>query len=224
MIKVSRTFYVNIFLFCFWRRIQRKPLPRKQCFLQCRIYRNFSKQVLLRKQGLKISKAGRKALVRKLVLQNGKAITVSPWRSYFKEDSKECAESWFISLGPLGLETLMHDRSWGVFKGQQQIFPMFLCDGNELIFNNFEVKKVKPGSPTEGKVFAGDHILAIDSQALLSAQNTYIGQEVDNRSKRGLEIHAGQLIDAAESRGYTTLSILRLSPAQKKRVQIIIKR
>ena len=160
---------------------------------------------------------------RQISLTKWKAYNDSPWRSYFNEDSKECAEQWFINLGPLGLQTLMHDKTWSVFKGQQEIFPKFLCDGSELIFNNFEVKKVKPGSPSSGKVEKGDFIIAVDNEALLSAQHTYIGQVLDNRNKRGLEIHAGQLLDKAEGRGFVTLTLLRLPDAQKSQFANILK-
>ena len=168
-------------------------------------------------------KSWQQTIGRKISLAKWKAYNNSPWRSYFKDDSAECTGSWFINLGPLGLQTLMHDRSWSVFKGQQEIFPKFLCDGTQLIFNNFEVKKVKPGSPSEGKIQSGDLIIAIDNKPLLSAQHMYLGQEMDNRNKRGLEIHAGQLLDKAEGCGEVTLSILRLTNAQKNQYKDILK-
>ena len=168
-------------------------------------------------------KSWQNSIGKKISLTRWKGYNDSPWRSYFSDTSRECAERWFINLGPLGLQTLMHDRTWGVFKGQQEIFPKFLSDGNELIFNNFEVKKVKPGSPSSGKVKSGDLIIAIDNNPLLSAQHTYLGQEMDNRNKRGLEIYAGQLLDRAEGQGSVTLSILRLSDSQKSQFANILK-
>jgi len=168
-------------------------------------------------------KSWQQTIGQRISLTKWKGYNDSPWRSYFSDTSKECAERWFINLGPLGLQTLMHDRTWGVFKGQQQVFPKYLCDGNELIFNNFEVKKVKPGSPSDGKVKAGDLLIAIDNKAFLAAQHSYIGQEMDNRNKRGLEIHTGQLLDLAEGRGETTLTLLRLSSAQKKQYENLLK-
>ena len=160
---------------------------------------------------------------KKISLSKWRGYNQSPWRSYFDSDSKDCAERWYISLGPLGLHTRMHDRTWGVFKGQQQIFPKFLCDGNELILNHFEVVGVKPGSPASGIIKKGDLVIAMDNQPLLSAQHTYLGQVMDNRNKRGLEIHAGQTIDSAEGKGEIELTLLRLNTQQKQQLESLYK-
>ena len=89
----------------------------------------------------------------------------------------------------------MYDRSWACFEASSAIFPKVLCDEEQLIFNHFEILEVKLGSPAEGEIQVGDLLLAIDNKTFKAAQNTYIGTVLDNRSLRGLEIHAGQLID-----------------------------
>ena len=140
-----------------------------------------------------------------------------PWRSYFDSSSEDCGRRWYINLGPLGVRTLMHDRTWGVFPASRAAFPEVLSDDEGLIWNAFEVLGVKKGSPAEGSLQEGDLILAIDGVKLRSAQHTYVGQPMDNRTKRGLEIHAGQLIDRAEGRGEITLTVLRLPGAGMNR-------
>ena len=133
----------------------------------------------------------------------------SPWRSYFSSDSADCAKRWYVNLGPLGVRTLMHDRSWGAFKSCRGIFPKALTDDDGLIWNAFEVVGVKAGAPAEGRLQVGDLILGMDRTALKSAQHTFVGQPLSNRTKRGLEIHAGQLLDQAEGRGRVSLIVLR---------------
>ncbi len=137
---------------------------------------------------------------------------LSPFRSYYKGDSKECVERWFISLGPIGVTTRMYDRSWGVFSAVKSGFDPRLCDAEgELIWNYFEVVNVKPGSPAEGVLSEGDLILAMNGEFLEGSQHRMIDEALGNRKVRGLEIHAGQLIDRAEATGALSLTVLPAS-------------
>lgn len=139
----------------------------------------------------------------------------SPYRSYFPSTDPESLKKWYISLGPLGVNTLMHDRSWGAFSGCKELFPAALTDEHGLVFNAFEVTGVKSKSPAEGKLQAGDLIVAMDGYRLLGSQHTFLDRKVDNKLVRGLEIHAGQLIDRAEGRGEIKLTVLRLPKSEK---------
>ncbi len=100
-------------------------------------------------------------------LKAWKSENPSPHRSYYTDNSKECAERWYINLGPLGLCTLMHDRSWNVFEGVQQIYPKALTDQHGAVINAFEVKVVKKGSPAEGFLQKGDLVIKMEDQWLL---------------------------------------------------------
>ncbi|MEN9361917.1 MAG: hypothetical protein RL095_3452 [Verrucomicrobiota bacterium] len=135
-----------------------------------------------------------------------------PHRSYFGSGSDGVARGWWISLGPLGVTTRMHDRSWSSFAGFQKLFPAPLCDGGQLIYNCYQVEAVKPGAPAQGLLQKGDLILGFDGQLLQCAQNTYLGRPLETQEARGLDIHAGLLLDAAEGRGFTTATVLRLPP------------
>ncbi|MFD2158347.1 DUF6288 domain-containing protein [Rubritalea tangerina] len=150
-------------------------------------------------------------------LKSWKEYNPSPHRSYFSPTSTDCTKRWFINLGPLGINTLMHDRSWGIFPAQKEIFPTALTDKHGLAFNAFEVNIAKPNSPAEGKLQPGDLILGLNNHPFLAAQHFDLGKPVDNKTKRGLELHAGALIDAAESQGKILVNVLRLPEALKKK-------
>lgn len=133
----------------------------------------------------------------------------SPYRSYYNGDNKTCVDRWYVNLGPLGVTTLMHDRSWGIFGEVKKAFPKALCDADgELVWNHFEVVQVKPGSPADGVLKPGDRILAMGGEYLQGAQHRMVEKELGNRLVRGLEIHAGELIDRGEGTGELELVVL----------------
>lgn len=132
-----------------------------------------------------------------------------PYRSYFPNNNLDGMKRWYINLGPLGLRTYMHDKTWAAASAVKQLYPKMLCDEKGLLFNNFEVLEVKSGSPSEGHVKKGDLILKIDDVPLKTATALQLPQPLDRLPCRGLEFHAGQLIDAAEGRGRIKLTVLR---------------
>ena len=154
-------------------------------------------------------------------LKEWNADNPSPWRSYFNPDSEDCASKWFVNLGPLGVHTLMHDRSWGVFPGCRKVFPVALTDDQGLVWNAFEVLGTKKGSPAEGKLEPGDLILGMDDHELMTSTHVDVLRPLSNRTKRGLEMHAGLLIDAAEGRGTISLNVLRLPAGMKKQAAAV---
>ena len=128
----------------------------------------------------------------------------------FRGKTEKEIESRFTCLGPLGVNTIMYDRTWGTFPGVRKSYSKSLSFKDELIYNYFSVVSVKPGSPAEGKIFVGDKIIAIDGELLEGGQKQYLDQILNNRDIRGLEMHAGKLIDKAEGKGQITLTVLRL--------------
>ncbi len=158
----------------------------------------------------------KKSSCKKIDIKNWSKYNPSPWSNFFDEDKEDCAKRWYVNLGPLGISTLMHDRSWYVMKGCREIYPKFLCDKDGAVFNAFEVLDVKPGAPSNGKLQKGDLIVAIDGKSLKTSQQTLPEMELGNRSCRGLEMNAGLLIDQAEGRGRIRLSVLRIPTNKKK--------
>ncbi len=147
-----------------------------------------------------------------------------PYTSYFSPTSKKCVESWYVSLGPLGINTLMHDRSWvDVFPACKEIAPKVLTDEHGLVLNAYEVKVAKPNGPAAGLVKEGDLIIKMSGQKLKAAQLTYLGKPLGNKDCRGLEIHAGQLIDKAEGRGEIKLTVLRIPNNKKQSLHSALK-
>ena len=52
-----------------------------------------------------------------------------PYSGYFPKTKASQMKKWYISLGPLGVSTLMHDRSWtGIFKACNELAPIELMD------------------------------------------------------------------------------------------------
>ncbi|NQZ58480.1 MAG: hypothetical protein HRT88_13560, partial [Lentisphaeraceae bacterium] len=142
----------------------------------------------------------------------------TPYTSYFPVNKPEEMKKWYVSLGPLGIRTLMHDRSWGIFKACKELQPKVLTDEHGLIFNAYEVLGVKDQSPAQGQIKNGDLIIKIDDEYLKGSQHTYLDRVVDNKNVRGLEIHSGQLIDAAEGRGEISVTVLRLPENMKSKM------
>lgn len=132
-----------------------------------------------------------------------------PWSNYFDGKSAECAANWFIQLGPLGARVCFHDATWDDMPAFRDRCPPFLRDGAGLVTNAMEVVAVAADGPAAGHLQPGDIILAVDGHALLPSQLMYPDRELLCRDTRGMEIHAGQLIDAAEGRGRIRMKVLR---------------
>ena len=140
-----------------------------------------------------------------------------PYTSYFPSSKPDGWKKWYINLGPLGVRTYMHDRTWGEASAVKEFFPKALCDKDGLLFSNFEVIDVKSGSPSEGYLKTGDLILKIDDVPLETATALLLPQKFAGLLVRGLEFHAGQLIDVAEGRGKIKLTVLRLPSGTRDR-------
>ncbi len=132
-----------------------------------------------------------------------------PWSNYFDGRSAACAAGWFIQLGPIGARVYFHDATWDPLPAFRDRCPPFLRDGAGLVTNAMEVVAVAVDGPAAGHLQPGDLITEVDGQALLPSQLMYPDREVLVRDTRGLEIHAGRLIDAAEGRGRVRLKVIR---------------
>lgn len=165
------------------------------------------------------SKYGQKIDIKLWNKQNPK-----PYTSYFSSTSEKCTKNWHISLGPIGVSTLMHDRSWvDLFPACKSIAPEVLSDDLGLVYNAYEVTVVKPNSPADGILKVGDLILEMDGYRMREAQLTYLGEPLGNKDCRGLEIFAGQVIDRAEGRGKITLTVLRIPEKKQSKLKNALK-
>lgn len=138
-----------------------------------------------------------------------------PWNDYWQKDEPECAQKWYIQLGPLGLRTLMHDEAYAQFKGHKAIFPKCLIQNGELKINAFEILAVDPAGPLGGKLQPGDYLIAINGQKFISGAKLPEAKEIAINDTRSLELHAGLLIDRAEGDGQIALTILRVPKARQ---------
>ena len=140
-----------------------------------------------------------------------------PWRNYLSADNEDCAKKWIITLGPLGLRTLMHDITWEGRSGFKKIYPKAMCDKSSLLYNNLEITEVQKGSPAEGYIQKGDLILKIEDQRLVTASALKLNKPLAALTVRGLEMHAGMLIDRAEGKGKIKMTVLRLPENMKSK-------
>ncbi|NQZ59253.1 MAG: hypothetical protein HRT88_17505, partial [Lentisphaeraceae bacterium] len=118
---------------------------------------------------------------------------------------------YHTSLGPLGVRTKMHDMTWAYrYKRQMSHFPPALQDAHGPIVNAMLVDNVVAHGPAARYLKKGDYILEIEGQPLKSAQSLNRDHKYSDSENRGLEIHAGQMIDQAEGRGKIKIKLLRL--------------
>lgn len=149
-------------------------------------------------------------------LQYGTALTPGafyssrpgPWGDYFSSSSVDCANATFLYLGPLGIKARPFDQALST-AAFSALYPQTLVDSSGLIQNAFGVMDAPAGSPSDGKVYPGDVILEMEDQRIKTATEMTFPFTMLAKDSRGLEIHAGQLVDAAEGRGAIKLKLLR---------------
>jgi hypothetical protein len=124
---------------------------------------------------------------------------------------------YFFQMGPTGASILMHEKV-PQSSGLEAAFPRLMVDDRgKLAYNCYEVLRTIPGSPAHEKLQRGDIILKINGKDLLSADEYGpIDPAWKKRTKRGLAIQLGDLIDESEGRpdGKMTLDVLRVPQDQ----------
>ena len=138
--------------------------------------------------------------------------------SWYDDNDDKSAQNFIITWGPLGIRTRMHDRTWGGFAAFRRAWPAGLLDAKgELTIDCFEVVDVIPGSPADGHLRAGDLLVAMDGQRFLTAAALHPDRPpLMHQQTRGLEMDAGERLDAAEGRGRVAFDVIR--PADGKAV------
>ena len=133
-----------------------------------------------------------------------------PWGDYFSDASVDCANATFLYLGPLGIKARPYDQALNSATFAA-LYPTTLVDPSGLIQNAFGVMEPTEGGPSDGKLFPGDIILEMEQQRIKTATDLSFPVTVLSQNSRGLEMHAGQLVDAAEGRGAIKLKLVRAS-------------
>lgn len=112
------------------------------------------------------------------------------------------SQGWITTFGPLGFRARGLDASWPDtnFRG---FFPKTMLDPNgEPVANLYTVTQVIEGSPAEKYVKEGDLILGIDGHPFKTSQSLdVLYGPYQHQDRRGLDMHAGLLLDKAEGAG-----------------------
>ncbi|MFC4991465.1 cadherin domain-containing protein [Rubritalea tangerina] len=144
-------------------------------------------------------------------LSSWKSDNPAPWNSYHKEESLECAEGWFVTVGPLGFTSWFHDRTgnqgWTGFEAHQ---PEFLRDEFGLLFNVIEVRNIHTDSPSAGLIEANDYIVSLDGEFFEAGPLSFANGEYERTGTWQFQPHVGNLIDDAQSNGTVKVGLLRL--------------
>lgn len=152
-----------------------------------------------------------------------KAMPLNQWRKQYANlytswfgNSEEVARGWITTFGPLGFRARGLDASWPDtnFRG---FFPRTMLDPNgEPVTNLYMVTQVIEGSPAEKYVKEGDLILGIDGQPFKTSQSLDVPYgPYQFQNSRGLDMHAGLLVDKAEGAGKITLNLIPAENVEK---------
>lgn len=150
-------------------------------------------------------------MVSEIDLQTRNSNYPGVWRRYFNANSDNCARNYIQIWGPLGIRTRMHDKTWANEAAFKRAWPELLLDpdGN-LVLDAFEVVSVSENSPAYGHVQSGDLLLAMDGEIFKTSTRLFDGEiRYHHQERRGLEMHAGLLLDRAEGRGKVSFDLLR---------------
>ena len=152
-----------------------------------------------------------------------KPMPLNQWRKQYAElytswfgNSEEVAKGWITTFGPLGFRARGLDASWPDtnFRG---FFPKTMLDPNgEPVANLYTVTQVIEGSPAEKYVKEGDLILGIDGHLFKTSQSLdVLYGPYQHQNRRGLDMHAGLLVDKAEGAGKITLNLIPAESVEK---------
>lgn len=152
-----------------------------------------------------------------------KPMTLNQWRKQYANlytswfgNSEEVSQGWITTFGPLGFRARGLDSSWPEpnFRGS---FPKTMQDPNgEPVANLYVVTQVIEGSPAEKYVKEGDLILGIDGHPFKTALSLDVPYgPYQHQERRGLDMHAGLLVDKAEGAGKITLNLIPAEDVEK---------
>lgn len=136
------------------------------------------------------------------------------YSSWFNGSNDDLAKEWITTLGPLGIRAIGLDEAWNEPAFLRLFAPFLLNPEGEPYLSAYLVHSVIEGGPAEGKVKPGDFIVGMDDTFFLPAVHPDLkfgnqGKEFyQSQNTRGVDFHAGLLIDAAEANGKISLMVL----------------
>lgn len=134
-----------------------------------------------------------------------------PWGGWFAPEKPECGKTWYVQIGPVGVNTLMHDQAQKSIPTFHGAAPAIIKNGSgDLHFNTVEIVAVDPTGPAKGILEPGDLIVTIDGEFIKSPGDVYKNREIMEIKRRNLEVHVGVLIDRAQARGRVTFGVIRV--------------
>lgn len=136
------------------------------------------------------------------------------YSSWFNGSNDDLAKEWITTLGPLGIRAIGLDKAWNEPAFLRLFAPFLLTPEGEPYVSAYLVHSVIEGGPAEGKVKPGDFIVGMDDTFFLPAVHPSLklgnqGKEFyQSQNTRGVDFHAGLLVDAAEAKGKISLMVL----------------
>lgn len=152
-----------------------------------------------------------------------KAMPLNQWRKQYASlytswfgGNEEVAKGWITTFGPLGFRARGLDSSWPNANFREFVPKPLLDPNGEPAANMYVVTQVIEGSPSEKYVKEGDVILGIDGQLFKTSQSLDVPYgPYQYQDSRGLDMHAGLLIDKAEGAGKITLNVIPSENVEK---------
>ncbi len=179
---------------------------------------DFNNNKSSKKGNNKSSKADPSA-ISAFIKQYAKPMPLNQWKSqyenveqgWFNTDDEQFASRYITTFGPLGIRAVQLDKTWNQFSNFKSLYPKELLDADgNMCINMYKVTNVISGSPADKHIEEGDYIIAIDKEPFQSASSMKLpyGPYI-NQNKRGLDLHAGLLLDKAEGKGSITLTVIK---------------
>lgn len=158
-----------------------------------------------------------KNYAKKLPLNQWKKQYAEMYTSWFGAGD-DVAKGWITTFGPLGFRARGLDMTWPE-AGFRQAFPKNLLDPTgEPAANIYIVTQVIEGSPSAGHLKEGDLVMGIDGQFFKTSLSLEVPYgPYQHQDRRGLDMHAGLLVDQAEGAGKITLNIIPAEDIEKIR-------
>lgn len=182
-----------------------------------------AREAATRSRGKAVKQTTSMGDVNAYVKKFARALPLNQWRKQYGSlytswfgNSEEVSQGWITTFGPLGLRARGLDASWPDSNFRNS-FPKTLLDPNgEPVTNVYVVTQVIEGSPAEKYVKEGDLILGIDGQPFKTSQSLEVLYgPYQFQNSRGLDMHAGLLVDKAEGAGKITLNLIPSENVEK---------
>ena len=134
----------------------------------------------------------------------------APWLKFIEESNPDCANRWYVTVGPLGLTSYFHDRDdYRTYPAFRAKAPVGLSDEYGSLFNSIEIRNLHSQSPSSGLLQPGDLLLSMDGHYFEAGALSFRNDRFLRTTRRQFQPHVGQLLDTAEGNGTVRLGVLR---------------